>query len=203
MDRNKKNRMLLMAACVPILYYCTVAALSLAGRHSSEVKTIHRSAKVELDLEGELVYKRLGIDFTIIRTPEMHSDGKVTYKMGVNEVIISPPEPEQQSTQTNKLDVNAVMPGVGAYGVCIGDKRDDVLKRLGPAIDRAPDIHPNGLQFHFNRYKSMDVIVLKGKAYAFYAFGPFVTPEGISENSTVRDILKAYGQPDVYYTWPQ
>lgn len=133
-----------------------------------------------------LIYKTRGIMFYVL------SEYKTT--------SVLPSVFEAAGTPgAGELGSDSVVPGVGARGVRLGMTMEHV--KANEFWRRASGKSMDGSYAYCRADdgKALGMFLSDGSVTQLDVFGAFSTPEGVSESSTMDQILQIYGTPDVYY----
>jgi len=155
------------------------------SKHAVELR-MRWPQRVIQNAPGILEYKRLGISFHV-----------GDYGRGVVEVAVFPLESDM-CIREQKVGSFDIVPGIGAYGVLLGWSKAKALRNANQKYTAHQLEQLSGVWCNLDG-KRLYIFFSNDKVSMLLASGRFRTPEGITEQSNINDILRTYGQPEKYY----
>jgi len=132
-----------------------------------------------------LSYSRLGVDF-IVSVSSGHIDAVLVYQ---------PTGRPHADERIRCVGPNQVVPGVGAYGVRIGDATSVFQSLTGvKSLSTFQGVTYYVCQFTDGRLLSARV--RGGRVLGIIIRGKFETPEGLTQRADAQAIKRVYGPPD-------
>jgi hypothetical protein len=112
---------------------------------------------------------------------------------GVRQVVVY----SSQANQAGKVGPKEVVPGVGAYGVRLGDSEQALITLEGIKDSHKFQGYSEGNGSIICEFKDGSRIIadlVNGKVKRLSISGKFSTPEGITERSTTQQVEKIFGK---------
>lgn len=141
---------------------------------------------IESNAPGIMIYNSKGIAF------EFGNKGQRI----ANALINKPTSP-----LANKYDtVNdaQVIPGYGAFGIKLDDSKETVRQNKFPDYPKSKFDNLSSLSRKLDNGRKIWLAFSDNKVKYITAYGPFTTPDGITDKSSVDKVLQIYGKPDTY-----
>jgi len=141
---------------------------------------------------GEILeYNHLGVDFVIGRSGCIECASVYAPKLRSN----------PNSKQSRAIGTHELVPGLGAYGLRIGDSVH-VLSAL-PGVARKAKVVERGVSsfrdvlygFEFRDGRRIQVTIRNDHVMSMIVLGMFRTPEGLTQAATEQDVRRLYGKP--------
>ena len=142
-----------------------------------------------------LAYSRIGAAFSLRGLSER----------GVQTVYIFPPEPNLNSHGRGgqkAIGEDEVVPGVGAFGVRIGDtvRVLDSISANSWWSTTESKAEPTYVLLELHSRRTVCALVQDGRVAQIVASGSFRTPAGLTQAGGWGEVVRAYGQPSVFWT---